>query len=361
MRRISGFSFAAVMLLLTAFFLPGMAWAQSSARTEGDAAAAQGVYEAEVPVNGQAESDRNSGFARAMGIVLGKVSGDRAAATKPQVRSELRNAANYVESYDFRQDEGTSASGAPTFRTTLVVRFDPARIDAIAGALGLAVWPQPRPKPVMWLAINDGSGPRLVGLQQANAARPVLDRAIQRGYRLGLPTGSASEQALAGAIWRQDTAAVARASARYSPPMQLVGKLYRADGGWQADWVFVDGGKVLSRWSSSNADPRQAMASGADGAADALMKRYAKAGTVGTPGVYRVVFNGINSTADYIRLMSALQSNVVVRNITPVSANGSTLELDLDLVSGLPGFKQMLGNDSILVGGEGEPPVFFLQ
>ncbi|MEL1263666.1 DUF2066 domain-containing protein [Pseudoxanthomonas putridarboris] len=335
--------------------------AQADLRTEGDAASAQGVYQAEVAVNGQGEAERQGGFARALGTVLGKLSGDRGAMARPGVGAELRNAKNYVASYDYRQDQGTSPSGAPTFRTTLIVRFEPEQVDALAGALGLPVWPQPRPKPVVWLAINDGSGPRLVGLPQSNAARPLLNRAVERGFSLGLPAGGAAEQALVGAIWRQDTAAVARASSRYSPPMQLVGKLYRDKDAWTADWVFVDGGKVLSTWSVSDADARRAMAAGADGAADALVKRYGKRGSTGPAGTYRVVFSGIASTDDYLRLTGHLQRMAVVRRITPVRASGDTLELDLELVSGLAGFRRMLGDDAPFTGGEGEPPAYQMR
>lgn len=361
MRRIPGFALAAVLLFAAAPFATDAAWAQSDLRTEGDAAAARGIYQAEVPVNGQGEAERSGGFARALGSVLGKLTGDRNAMGRPGVGAELRNAKNYVDSYDYRQDEGTSPSGAPTFRTTLIVRFKPEDVDAVAGALGLPIWPQPRPKPVIWLAINDGSGPRLVGVQQSNAARPLLNRAIERGFSLGLPAGNAAEQALVGAIWRQDSAAVARASSRYSPPMQLIGKLYRANGGWTADWVFVDGGRVLSTWSASDADARRAMATGADGAAEALMKRYAKRGTVGPAGTYRVIFNGVESADDYLRLVGYLQKMAVVRKITPVRASGATLELDLELLSGLSGFRRMLGDDAPFTGGEGEPPVYLLK
>ena len=357
MRRIYGFAWVAVFSLL----LATSAWAQTGLRTEGDRAGAQGVYDAEVPVNGQGEAERNSAFARALSVVLGKLSGDRSAAGRPGVGAELRNAKNYVASYDYRQDQGTSPTGAPTFRSTLVVRFTPAEVDSLMGALGLPVWPQPRPKPVVWLAIDDGSGPRLVGLPQSNAARPLLNRAVERGYKLGLPAGNAAEQALVGAIWRQDSAAVARASAKYSPPMQLLGKLYRAKaGGWVADWVFVDNGKILSKWTSKNADARGAMAAGADGAAEALMKRYGKRGSGGPSGTYRVIFTGIDSADDYLRLSAALQGMSVVRKITPVRASGSTLEMDLELLTGLSGFKRMLG-DGPLEGGEGDPPVYHLR
>ncbi len=356
MRRFTAFA-AAAFLFLSA--LPALA--QDDMRTEGDVARAQGLYEAEVAVSSQAEGDRTGGFARALGQVLAKVSGDRGATSRAGVATELRNAKNYVDGYDYRQDQGTSAGGAPTFRTVLVARFDQQKVDVLASVLGLPVWPQPRPKPVVWLAIDDGSGPRLVSLQQSAAVRSLLDRAVDRGYRLGLPQGSAAETALVGAIWRGDTAAVARASARYAPPMQLVGKLYRGKSGWVADWNFIDNGKVLSTWSVDNADARQAMASGADGAADALVKRYAKQAIGGTPGTYRVIFSGIRSSEDYLRLSAALQQTSVVRRIAPVRVDGDTMEVDLDLLSGVEGFKRMLGEDSPVVGGDGNPAVFHLK
>ena len=360
MRRISGFALAAAVLLAALTTTPHVQ-AQSGPRTEGDAVSARGLYQAEVPVNGQGEAERQGGFARALGSVLGKLSGDRGVMSRPGVGAELRNAKDYVDGYDYRQDQGTSASGAPTFRTTLVVRFDEDQVNGLAGALGLPIWPQPRPKPVVWLAINDGSGPRLVGLPQSNAARPLLNRAVERGYSLGLPGGGAAEQALVGAIWRQDTAAVARASSRYSPPMQLIGKLYRDKSGWTADWVFVDAGKVLAKWSVTDADARRAMSSGADGTADALVKRYGKRGSAGPAGTYRVLFTGVRSTDDYLRLTGHLQKMAVVRRITPVRASGDTLELDLELVSGLAGFRRTMGDEAPFTGGEGEPPAYQMR
>lgn len=336
----------------------GQAYAQ---RVEGDRAVAQGIYQAEVQVRTQGEGDRNGGFARALLQVLGKLSGDRNANSRPGVGQELRNARQYVDGYDYRQDEGISpTTGAPSYDTTLVVRFDRDKVDNMVAALGLPVWPQPRPKPVLWLAINDGHGPRLVGLAQSSAARSVLDRAVQRGFKLGLPNGTAAEQVGVGAIWRGDTAAVARLSSRYSPPMQLIGKLYRAAGGWTADWTFVDNGRVLSTWTSAEHDARRAMADGADGAADALVRRYARAGSAGPPGTVRVTFVGIGSSEDFMRLSGYLQGLSVVRRITPVRATPEGLEVDLDLATGLSGFRRLL-DDGVLQDEEGDPPVFRLR
>lgn len=325
-------------------------------RVEGERARAHGIYAAEVEVNGQGKAERLAGFERALGRVLGKLSGDDNAASRPGVGQELERAQEYVEGYDYRQDEGVAASGAPSYDTVLVVRFNQAKVDGLASAMGIPVWPSPRPKPVLWLAIDDGSGPRLVGLAQAAAARSALNQAVERGYKLGLPSGTAAEQALVGAIWRGDTAAVARASQRYSPPMQLIGKLYRSDGGWASDWIFVDHGEVLSRWSQSGPSARQLMAVGADGAADALMDRYARSSPTGPAGSYRVAITGIDDTADYLRLSSYLQQLPVVRAITPVRASAQGLQLDLQLLSGLAGFEHMIATSDVLVAGASAYP-----
>ncbi len=348
-----GTGWLAGLCLALALVLTLMAPVAQAQRVEGDRAVASGIYEAEVPVNSQTDAERNNGFARALAQVLAKISGDRSATGRPGVGQELRRAKDYVAGYDYRQDQGVSSTGAPTFRTTLVVRFDQAKVDGVIGALGLPIWPQPRPKPVLWLAIDDGKGPRLVGLSQGNAARSVLDRAIERGYRLGLPSGNAAEQAAVGAIWRGDTGSIARVSARYSPPMQLIGKLYRKGNGWKADWIFVDNGRELSKWSTENADARAAMAGGADGTADALIRRYARSsGASGPAGAYRVRFTGIDSADDYIRLMGHLQDISVVRKVRPITAGADGLVLELDLISGLPGFRKMIASRGMLVGSE---------
>ena len=174
LRRWTGWWLAVLLLACS-----GLAQAQ---RTEGARASASGAYEAEVSVRNQTDGERERALGRALGQVLANVTGDGAAATRPGVRDEMQRAKGYVAGYDYRQDEGVSANGAPTFQTTLVVRFKRDDVDSLVQMLGLPNWPQPRPKPVLWLAIDDGSGPRLVGLGQVNAARAALDQAKARGY-----------------------------------------------------------------------------------------------------------------------------------------------------------------------------------
>jgi hypothetical protein len=62
-----------------------------------------------------------------------------------------------------------------------------------------------------------------------------------------------------------------------------------------------------------------------------------------------------------MRLSGYLQGLAVVRRIAPLRATPDGLELDLELTSGLGGFRRMVGKDDVLVDSEGEPPTFRLR
>ena len=143
--------------------------------------------------------------------------------------------------------------------------------------------------------------------------------------------------------------------------MQLIGKLYRAADGWTADWTFLDRGKVLATRSVTERSANRAIASGADVAADAMSRKYAKRSAVGPAGSYRVMFTGIDSAEDYIRLSAYLQKQPLVKRITPLRAVGNTAEFQLELATGVSGLKRMAERDGVIAGGDGEPPVFQLR
>ena len=212
-----------------------------------------------------------------------------------------------------------------------------------ASALGLPVWPVPRAQAGAcgWRSTMAAGRAWWAWPRPMPHARCWI-RPRRAATRLGMPGGNAAEQAAVGAIWRGDTGAIARLSARYSPPMQLIGKLYRGGGGWVADWTFVDNGKVLSTWTTSEPRRAQGDGGGADGAADALVKRYAKAGRGGPPGsVPRAHSRAMASADDYMRLMRAICMGCRwCGGRNRCAATGDTLELDLDLVTGIEGCRR---------------------
>lgn len=306
-------------------------------------------YTADVTVRTQAE--KRAGLIRAFNLVVVRLTGNPAAPQNAVVRRAAGGVEALVQKSAFRQEQAT-VNGVPVYNTVLGVAFDPAAVDNVIGAAGLRFWTSSRPKPILWLAIDDGRGPRLVTAQQPNVVRPLATRGLERGMRYLLPAGNAAEMAAVPAIWKLDAAALQALTARYRNDAQLVGKVYRLGTGWAADWVLSDKGAEVARWSYSDADPRRAIASGVDQGADAIAKRDAVGLDTGSAGMYAVDIDGIRSQADYLRLIAYLQGLPVVRRVAPVEANPGSLRVQLELGVGMKGFRSMVASGSTLRAGD---------
>jgi hypothetical protein len=143
---------------------------------------------------------------------------------------------------------------------------------------------------------------------------------------------------------------------------QLVGKLARNAGGWNAQWVLLDGGVELNRWNEANPDARLAMANGADGAADALVKKHVRAVAGGPAGTFTIEIDGLRNSDDYVRAMGYLESIGVVRRIELLGAVDDRLRMQLDLSTGIEGFRNVVAVGQVLeMETDGASPVFRLR
>lgn len=304
-------------------------------------------YSAEISVNSQKADERHGATVRALGQVLVRLTGNPQAPANSVIRRASANIDSLVASSAFRQESET-VNGLPVYKTILAVSFDPENVDALIAGAGLKYWSADRPKPILWLAIDDGRGPRLVTSQQPNVVKPLATRGLERGMRFLLPAGSATEQASVSSIWRLDARAMQVLTDRYRNDTQLIGKVFRQPPGWTAAWLLTQGGVEIARWSFADADPRKAIASGVDEGANALAKRDGIGLDIGVAGLYSIDVIGVNSQSDFIRLMSYLQTLAVVRKVTVTQATPEQLRLQLDLGVGMKGFRGMVGTGDTL-------------
>lgn len=320
------------------------------------------LYEGSVPVNSQSPAERARALPGALAQVIGKVSGQRNAAASPVVRGLLGQAAQIVQDTRYSSDADT-IGGAPVYREKLIARFDRAAVDTLVEGAGLPVWPSPRPVPVLWLVIDDGHGPRMVTSSHLAVVRSLTDRGNDRGLAFQLPTGTAAESA-AGlqAAWLGQSQAVIAPSAAYGSSMQLIGKLARTATGWAANWLLLDDGVELNRWSEVNPDARAALANAADVSADTLAKKYSRVVAGGPAGVFKIEIAGLHSGDDYVRMMGYLQSMGVVRHIVLLDASGDRLRMQLDLANGIEGFRSLVAAGRVLESAsDSGVPVFRLK
>lgn len=316
------------------------------------------LYEGSAMVNSRSPAERAAALPTALGQVLVKLSGQRNA---PQVARSQLGAASRI-THDFRYSaESQTINGAPIYRQKLTAHFQRDAVDALIAGTGLPVWPSPRTPIVLWLVIDDGHGARMVGTAHLNAVKSLTDRASERGIGVVLPAASPAEN-LAATLSIAQPQAVVGPSAAYGSPVQLVGKLARTASGWNAQWVLLDGGAELNRWSETNPDARLAMTNAADVAADTLGKKYAHVVAGGPAGTFTIEIDGLRTGDDYIRAMGYMQAIGVVRKIVLLGANDDRLRMQLDLSTGILGFRNVVTVGQVLeFETDGANPVFRLR
>ncbi len=325
-----------------------LAWLLGIGATSALHAQALDAYEGEVAVTSQSEQDRLTALPAAMGEVFVKRTGDPGAANDSRLSSALAEAAASVLQFRYRQDE---TSG----RTYLIARFDAGAVDRALSAAGRTLWPEPRPQPVVWLAIDDGRGPRLLGSAQAQAVVALTARAAQRGLRLTYPLLDVEDQQRidAAKVWSSDQTTAQAAAHRYNSNTVLMGKLYREGALWVADWQVLQDGEQLAQESTSNADSAVALAAGAELAANALSARYAiDLASAGSPGRFTIRVAGIGSAEDYARLLGQLRKMPIVREVDLTSAQADAMLLAVDLSTGIAGFTRSANGIGLLAADE---------
>jgi hypothetical protein len=324
-------------------------------------------YTADVPVNSQ--NEKRAATVRGLFQVVTRLTGDPKASSNAVIRRAAANVDALVTDSSWTQDSEI-VGGVPVYKTVLRVSFDPDGVDALVSGSGLRYWTSSRPKPILWLAIDDGRGPRLVTGKQTNVVKPLASRGLERGMRYLLPAGTAAETAAVRSIVGLNAMALQPLTARYGNDTQLLGKVYRAPPGWAADWVMTQGGVEIARWSYSDTDPRRVIASGVDEGANALAARDSVKIDSGVAGLYSVEVVGVNTQGDYLRLMAYLETLAIVRRVGVTEAMPGQLRVLLDLSVGMRGFRTLVAGGGTLralteAPVEGEPsaglPRFSLQ
>ncbi len=298
-----------------------------------------GAYEGEVAVASQSEIDRVAALPQALAQVLRKHGGARVGVAS----LDGAQAEALLQQYRYRQ-QVVNVDGVAGTQLYLIARFDQARVQEMVGSSGAtSAWTLRRPQPILWLAIDDGSGARIVSQSAAAAVTPLTTRAVQRGVTIRLPTYDAQDQAtiIARDLSSQEPWSVDTATQRYGGPA-LIGWMRRSADGWVVDWRLRDAGMELGQWQSRDPQSSVVLASGADGAADVLAQRAAQPAFSGAAGRYRVVIEGLSNAADFARVMSLLKRQPIVRELEPQRLSGARLELDVELTAGVDGLAQLL-------------------
>lgn len=292
------------------------------------AAEVKGLYRAEVPVSDQGAKERQDALSSALDEVLTKVTGYGGVAQRPEVADLIKDPARLVLQYHYQ----AAAPGASS--QTLVVSFDEKAVNEALRRHGMPIWGEARPTTVMWLAIEDSGGQRLIGADDKAAIADVIrDRAKRRGLPLVLPLLDLQDQSQVQVadVWAGFRDSVAQASKRYQAQAVLIGRVYRDGGHWSARWL-LNQGQNDDRWDASGPDVAAVLRDGIDGAADRLAARFAQTyRTTGVASSLNLRVDQVSSLAAYSRVIKYLRSLGGVKDVAVVSVEPNALTCRLAL------------------------------
>jgi uncharacterized protein len=229
-----------------------------------------------VIVTGTDMRSRPPAMAECLRRVLVKVSGDPALAADPRVDRLAPEPGALTEDlayFDRMSDiPHHDEQGSRDRPFDLVMNFDPARIDAILGTLGISPWRAGRPALVAVLAVRDRQGGRYTlsaDSDDGERQRAALFAAAERfGMRVVLPAeaDTAGRGPTADAVVAETARRV-----RSVPSAALTGSLVWSDpdAGWVGTWHVAYEGREGS-WSIRGVSFDEAFRAAVGGAAAVL-------------------------------------------------------------------------------------------
>jgi hypothetical protein len=326
---------APVLVILLLIGFASALFARPAAAVE-----ATGLYRVTLPVADRSREVLDAAFQQALNQVLVKVSGDSQIGSQPPVQQALKNPANYVQQFAYRETQATTsaATGATTMGAAasggldLQVRFDPVAIDRLLTSNNLPLWGRERPLVILWVGVSRGNGQRFILGSESDSPHPNATKAVEqaaqaRGLPIFLPLMDLQDQ---GAVNYSDLSGgfmgpILQASTRYDANAVLAGAVRPVGGQWRGQWQ-LEFNNQTQQWSASGASEAQALAAAISGAADRLAASLAVSGAPGpTQQAVFVQIDGVHEVAAFARIERLLDKLTPVKSAQLVSADGGEL------------------------------------
>ena len=296
------------MKTLLAAVLFAASWLSASA---AHAVVVTGLYEARVPVADQSTVERNNSLQQAFGVVLVKVTGNRAAAGS--LAAELGSPTQYVQQYRYEKAPVDPANPNAAPGLLLWAQFDPGVVKRALHGVHAPLWGAERPRTLVWLALPD----RILAAADGSPLMQAMQTAAeQRGIVLVFPAMDSTDKA---ALTTTDLAAFAderirAASQRYHADAILAGRVAAADGQFAARWQWLAPDKVED-WQSPAGDQTLLAVDGVEVAADRFAARYAISPDAADQDGIALQVDGVTSLDAYAKVLAYLKSLTPVRAV----------------------------------------------
>lgn len=335
------------------------------------AATVDGLYEAEVPIAKQSDSERDRALPMALQKVLIKVTGqhqldDRTVERLSRQAKRLTRQFRFHTNPAWQEYQAKLATPtAPAWQSTsddevdesetepvmipepylLWVKFDMALVNQMLVEHDLPIWGKERPAVLLWLLIDQQGERTIVGGEALLAIQAEIKRySEQRGVPLWLPLLDLEDQR---SITVSDLSGnfvepIIDASQRYRADVVVLGRLKALDSGsWQARWNLYDGAEQQALYGEHQG-VEAGLAEGLDQLLDQLAQRYAQ--RLDPSQARRVVMrvHGVADLAGYARVSEYLSGLDNVKKLYLREVAEQALLIELELLGEVAVMEQLL-------------------
>jgi len=309
-----------------------------------------GLYEAGVAVADQSAGGRISAIRSALSAVLVKLTGDKDAASRLELKPIIDAAERYVLQYRYYQNDPSSATDAAD--NGLLVLFDETALNKALLDNGIAVWGQERPSVLIWLVAQTATGAGIIGLGDETTYLNIIDkRARARGIPLIFPLLDIEDRSKVRIddIRAGVTEPVVAASNRYRSDVILLGSIEPSpSSAWEIRWTAIIRDQT-STWSSRAERVEVALTEGIDEIADRLVDSYANIQAQAQQEALTLVVNDVDTLDQYARVLRYLESLNSVTDIKVRQLQGNSITFAITNLGGISAIVQAISLGDTLV------------
>jgi hypothetical protein len=326
----------------------------------------EGLYEAELPVEGQSREEQSAVIREALKSVLARISGRDSASALAADESLIPNPSRLVEQFRYRKfktDEviPEPADGAKPYTQMLWMRFTENALSDILVKQGLPIWGKSRPATLVWLVVDDQKQRVLIGNNTPHISRSYIEEeAKKRGLPIRLPLLDLADQSRLQItdVWGNFEDTILSASQRYQTEAILVGRIYLSFANtWNTRWTLYLEGQRQDWEIANNVNLHDAVIQGISKTGEDLSVKFAQVKDATETNTVMVQIKNITDLKTYNLTINYLQGLNIVSQINPYKVSKGSVIFEINSHSGRLGLAQAIALGHVLISDVNDPVV----
>lgn len=326
----------------------------------------EGLYEIELPVEGQGREEQTSVIREALKDVLARISGRDSAGALAADNALIPNPTRLVEQYRYRKfkaDEVVPApvDGAKPYTQMLWMRFTEKALSDILVQQGLPIWGKSRPATLVWLVVDDQKQRVLIGNNAPHISRTYIEKeARKRGLPIRLPLLDLADQSKLQItdVWANFEDTILNASQRYQTEAILVGRIYLSFANtWNTRWTLYLEGQRQDWEIPNNLNLHDAVKQGIAKTGEDLSVKFAQVKDATETNTVLVQIKNITDLKTYNQAINYLQGLNIVSQINPYKVSKGDVIFQVNSHSGRLGLAQAISLGRVLISDVNDPVV----